>query len=134
MSAVAGNPELKLHKGNMAVELHKPITFILLVVITLAMVSVPTEAQIDVGDQAGDDTCCAHDGGSSTHANSVPVDEDCCSSGCKDCFLPCCSGLLSSRVFSEILDPIQVPTGSVTTYCDDSSLYHPKEIYHPPRF
>jgi hypothetical protein len=133
MNTVAENPEPKLHKGNMAAELHKPIMFILLFAITLAMVSLPTEALVDVGDQAVGDACCAHDGGSSTHTNSVPDDEECCSSGCKDCFLPCCGGLLSSPVFSEILDPIQSPTGSVTHYCDSSSLYYPKEIYHPPR-
>jgi len=134
MSTVAENLEPKHHKGNMAAELYKPITFVFLVAIALAMVSVPTEAHIDVGGHEGDDTCCEHDSDSSAHATNTPVDEDCCSSGCKECFLPCCGGLVFSRAFSEILDPTQSPTGSVTLYCDDSSLYQPKEIYHPPRF
>ncbi|MCP4088456.1 MAG: hypothetical protein GY746_01495 [Gammaproteobacteria bacterium] len=134
MIVVAENPEPKLHKGNMVAASYKLITLVFLVTIALVMVSVPTEAHIDVDDHAGDDTCCTHEGGSSAPATSDPVDEDCCSSCCKDCFLPCCGGQVFSRTSSEILDPTQGSTGSVTPYCNDTSLYQPKEIYHPPRF
>lgn len=134
VGAMAENREPKLRKDNMAAARYRPIAFVLLVAIALAMASVPTEALSDVDGHVGDDTCCAHDDGPLAHASSAPVDEDCCPSGCKDCFLSCCGGPVSSSTSSVVLDLRQDSTGSVTPDSDDFSLSHPTEIFHPPRF
>ena len=112
-------------------------TFTLLVVIALALTSVPTEASGGMEVAAESDACCAQcdepPAPSGSEKPSAPVDEDCCQNGCPNCFLPCCAGgLVAFGTSLEIQGPHLASVDSPARYdCCFSSGY-PGEIFHPP--
>jgi len=111
----------------------------LLSVVTMLLASVPVGAAgvVEVDYQATDDTCCTDEPacGSGNEANGTnhPLDEDCCPSGCDDCFLQCCNGLLFLPLFSMTIDTHHSSRRTRPEDDDQVVPTDPRAVYHPPR-
>ena len=61
-----------------------------------------------------------------------PLDEECCASGCQDCFLQCCNSLVT-LVESAITAGTDLSVrGSICTPTGVSTSAHTRTIDHPP--
>ncbi len=109
----------------------------LLGIVAMLVASVPVGAAGPVEDQTPNDTCCT-DGppcepSDEAVGTSLPLDGDCCPSGCKDCFLQCCNGLLSLHAFSVTVET-HLPSHRTKPEGDDQVFpTDPRAVYHPPR-
>ncbi len=109
----------------------------ILCIVALFVASVPVGAFDWVDNRPTDDSCCAEQpGGEPAGERSdggQPLDDSCCPSGCHDCFLPCCNGLLSlsASPVSFVVDR----SSQCATFADDEEFpsAHPRVVYHPPR-
>ena len=109
----------------------------LLGVALILLISAPVCAAGVVDSQATDDTCCAGElACESDHEPSgtnQPLDEDCCPSGCDNCFLQCCNGVISLHAYSMTLDPHHSSPCTWLEDCDQAIPTDPRAVYHPPR-
>jgi len=106
-----------------------------IVMMLMALVS-PLVASV-VDDQSSNDTCCADEvaceSGSEPNSTTQPLEQDCCPSGCDDCFLQCCNGLVSIHSFAMTFDTHRL---SHYNWPETYTLVlptHPRGIFHPPR-
>jgi hypothetical protein len=103
----------------------------------MLLASVPVGATCVADYQATQDTCCtdapACESVHEPSGTNQPLHEDCCPSGCDDCFLQCCNGLLSLHAFSMTFDAHHPSRCTSLDDYDKVFLTDPKAIYHPPR-
>jgi hypothetical protein len=109
----------------------------LLGIATMLLASLPAGASVVVNDPVADDACCTDDPLCATSdeadGSDPPHDEDCCPSGCNNCYLHCCNGPLSLHAFSTRLD-IDLSTRCTGPEDDNRRLpTHTRAVYHPPR-
>jgi hypothetical protein len=109
----------------------------LLSIIALLTALTPVGAMEWACDRPMEDACCAGESGGApterTNEGDPSPDDDCCPSGCDDCFLQCCNGIVSHHPFSVALGTDQ--SSSRTTPEDDEevSSAHARAVDHPPQ-
>jgi hypothetical protein len=113
----------------------RPISFLLLLALGLAVLPAPLEAACEIvahpeGDPCGtcltdacDDGACA---GGEGHAA-----DDCCATGCQHCSLPCCAGTAMISAAAQTVGGrtpnlgLPTPEAARPPRVDDDPLYHP---------
>jgi len=110
---------------------------VLLIAVSLGAVSVPIVAAPATNGHSDSDACCAPDESRATECageQDAPSDEDgCCPNGCRDCFLPCCGGAVTSLTASPAFSPVWGPATSVASAVEDFSSVSAADVFHPPR-
>lgn len=87
----------------------------------------------DHGPELGGSERTTHAGCENVSRRDAPVETRCCQSGCDDCFLPCCSGLISLEASSIVVGTDAVASAIPASRCHSFPSADPGAIDHPPR-
>ena len=111
--------------------------YLLLMAVVLMACPVPARPVCELSVHHEDDPCHTRNDSplslTASAAEDTPLTDDCCTAGCLDCSLPCCTGIAKIMTSTPKLGTSDCKRVQLLSFSSSISLGDPEPIFHPPR-